>query len=369
MNKALIDFIGQGGQHQGDVVSYLAASRLNPDFMRPAISDEDGRTYFTVYIGGDRAKPESYQVVPRDLLEKRGQIAHYGTLRRDEWKHLDEAVQQASAVRLGGIADLVSRGLTYQLGNAIGTTVLEYHSISQAMEALVSMDPEIRSTKDRPVYGTHYMPIPLIHSDFSISSRVLAASRALGNPLDTDSVFEATRVVNEKLESMLFTSYSYAFGGGTIYSYLSHPNRNQFSLTGAWTGLTGAQIVSDVLDMKQASINDRHYGPWVLYVPANFETVLDNDYDATTPGTTTRERILKIAGIEDVKVIDLLTASNVLLVEMNQRTVRLVQGMPVQVIQWQVGHQLSPTDFKVVTIQVPQVRDDKAGHCGVVHGS
>ncbi len=58
-----------------------------------------------------------------------------GTLRRDEWKQLDDAVLAISRQRLGGIEDLVSNGLVFGLGNAMGTTVLEYHDISDAMTA------------------------------------------------------------------------------------------------------------------------------------------------------------------------------------------------------------------------------------------
>lgn len=373
---AQMDFFGRGSV-QGPLAAYIAQQgRINPAFMRPILG-EDGHTYFTVYKGGDPKKRESYHTYRHDEIRHLG-ISVYGTLRRDEWKQLDEAVQQAAHIRLGGIQSLIDRGLIYNLTNAMGTTVLEYHSINEAMEAEVSMDPAVRSRKDRPNYNTHYLPIPVIHSDFQISSRALEASRKLGNPLDVDSIQEATRVVNEKLELMLFNTSQtpFAFGGGYIYSYLDHPSRNTGSLTGAWTGLTGAQIVTDVRNMKQASINDRHYGPWELYIPTAYETVMDMDYDASTPGTTVRERITfnpatkkGISGIEDVKTIDSLPAGNVLLVEMNQRTVRLIRGMGIQVVQWQVGSSLSPTEYKVLTIQVPQVRADQSGKCGIIHYS
>lgn len=370
--KALMDFIGRG-QHQGDLAALALEGRINPDFMRPYVGD-DGQTYYTVYTGkdqGDKRKAADFRCYSRDQMKRQG-IAHYGTLRRDEWIALDQAVQQACAIRLGGIDDLRSRGLVFNLGNAIGTTVFEWHKIGQAMEAEVSMDPEVRSTKDRVTYSPHYTPIPLIHSDFSISSRTLAASRALGNALDTDSIFEATRVVNEKLESMLFNTDETPtkFAGGYIYSYLDHPSRNQYTISTAWDNAskTGAQILADVQGMIQMSINARHYGPWVLYIPTGYQTAMGNDYQAGYPKTI-RARLLELEGLEDIKVIDTLPTAEVVLVEMQPRTVRLIVGMSIQVIQWQVGHQLSPTDFKVVTIQVPQVRDDKNSRCGVTHGA
>ena len=112
----------------------------------------------------------------------------------------------------------------------------------------------------------------------------------------------AARKVNEKLEKMLFTSTSYAFGGGTIYSLCEPSLIGILSLlpvnwddvtatSSADAVITGAKILQDVIAMKQASIDALHYGPWKLYIPTAYETVLDKDYDTTTPGTTIRERI------------------------------------------------------------------------------
>ena len=181
------------------------------------------------------------------------------------------------------------------------------------------------------------------------------------------------RAIAVKLEQMLFTKTSYSFGTkddrsrNTIYSYVNHPDINTVSLTKNWdaSGKTGAEIISDVLAMKQASINAYHYGPWILYIPTAYETVIDEDYDSTTPGTTIRERILKISGIKDVKVVDYLPANHVLLVEMSTETVRLIRGLAIQNVQWQTEGKFV-TKFKVLTIQVPQIRSDQNGKTGIV---
>lgn len=362
MFDANIDFIGQGGA-SGDVAGLLLQQgRLDANNMRPYLGN-DGRVYVTVHTGGDAKNPKNYQAIPQP-----GLAVHAGTLRRDEWKQLDEALLPFSDFRLGGAADLEANGLTFDLGNGMGTTVLEYHDVSDAMEADLTMDGITRGQGDRPVYNTVYLPLPIIHVDFEINARVLAASRKLGNPLDTTSIERAGRKCNEQLETMLFTSTSYAYGGGTIYGYLNHPNRNQVTLAQNWdaSGKTGAEILVDVLAMKQASIDARHFGPWMLYIPTAYETELDSDYDTTTPGTTIRERILKIAGIKGIKVIDTLTANNILLVQMSSDVVRLVRGMGLQTVEWaREGNMVSK--YKVMMIKVPQVRSDQAGHSGITH--
>jgi hypothetical protein len=361
--KTNVDFIGANGG-QGDVARVVAQGGLNIGAMRPFISTKDGKTYMTIYKGGDPKKKESWITSSAQSLG----LQTNGTLRRDEWKQLDEALLEISRQRLGGVQDLVDNGLVFTLGNAMGTTVLEYHDVSDAMEADLTMDGVTRSRGDRPVFGTNYLPIPIIHVDYEINARVLAASRSLGNPLDTTSAERAARKVNEKLENMLFTNTSYTYGGGTIYSYINHGDRNEVTLSTNWdaSAKSAADLLNDVINMKQASINAKHYGPWMLYIPTAYETVLDQDYDTVTPGTTIRERILKIASIKGIKVVDTLTANNVIMVQMTSDVVRLVRGMGISNVQWDTEGKFI-TKYKVLTIQVPQIRSDQAGNSGIVH--
>jgi len=358
------------GQGYGEVAGQLQNGGLNVGTMRPYVG-RDGNTYITTYVGGDPKNVNSYMTK---------QLNANATLRRDEWKTLDDAILMVSRTRLGGIQDLIDKNLVYNLGNAMGTTVLEWHDVSDNMEADLTMDGVTRSKGDRPNFKHNYLPIPIIHVDYEINARVLAASRSLGNPLDTTSAEMAARRVAEKLEAMLFTNTTYSFGEkddrnlNTIYSYVNHPDRNTVSIGTNWDDLDfdsdtangGKTIVDQVLTLKQTAINAKHYGPYCLYIPTGYETVLDGDYDATTPGTTIRERILKISGITSIKVVDTLTADNVLLVQMTSDVVRLVRGMGLQNIEWNVEGKFV-TKYKVLTIQVPQVRSDQNGNSGIVH--
>lgn len=360
MSEVQVDLMNQG-QAQGELAGRIAsAGRLDIGAMRPYIG-KDGRSYMTVYKGGDPKKKENYHIL---------QTNSAGTLRRDEWKQLDEAVLMIAEKRLTGIQNLIDNNLVYNLGNAMGTTVLEYHDVGDALVAELSMDAVSRAEGDRQQYKTIYLPIPIIHADYEINQRVLEASRALGNPLDTSMAERAGRKVSEKLESLLFTDTSYSFGGGTISSYLNYTDRNTVDLSTAWddANKTGKQIVADVLEMKQESIDDHFYGPWMLYVPTSYETKLDEDYADAKGDNTIRERILNIAGINGVEVIDTLPDDNVLLVQMTSDVVRLVRGMGIQNVQWQTEGGFV-NKFKAITIQVPQIRSDQKGNCGIVHGT
>ena len=278
---------------------------------------------------------------------------------------MDEAVLRISESRLGGVQDLIDQNLTYDIGDGLGSTVLEYHDVSDALSAQMSMDGVSRAEGDRPEFTTHYLPLPIIHSDYELNSRVLAVSRALGQPLDTTLAERATRKVNEQLEKMLFTDIDYGYGGGTIYSYLNFPYRNKKNLAKAWTSCTGVEILADIMAMKLQSITAHFYGPWMIYIPTGYETVIDKDYDLTR-GNTTRQRIMAVEGIKGIKVIDTLPAGNVLMVQMTSDVVRLVRGMGLQNVEWKTEGGLI-TKYKVMTIQVPQIRADQSQQCGLVH--
>ena len=364
-----VDLLFQG-QAQGDVGQEVlnAGGKLNVGTMKPFVG-KDQRSYIQVFKGGDPKKPENYSVSLTN---------NAATLRRDEWKQLDETILKIAETRLGGVQDLVSKGLVYNIGNGMGSTVLEWHDVSDALEAVATMDGVTRGQNDRPVFQTNYLPLPIIHADYEINARVLASSRTLGNPLDTTMAERAARKVNLLLEQMLFTNTTYSWGDdddrseNSIYSYINHPDRNLVTLStyGQWnaSGTTGADIVASVMAMKQSSISAFHYGPWTVYYPVSYETSLDADYDTVTPGTTVRERILKIDGINELKVVDTLTAHNVLLVQMTPDVVRLVRGMGLQNVEWRSeGNFL--TNYKVMTIQVPQIRSDQNGSSGLVHMS
>lgn len=367
--NAQVDLITANGA-LGEIANKLAMSgRLDIGRMRPYI-EQDGQTYVSVYVGGDPKKEDAYRVL---------QINQAGTLRRDEWKQLDEAVLKVAESRLGGFQDLIDAGLVYNLGNAMGTTVLEYHDISDTdLSADITMDGITRAQGARPQFTTNYLPIPIVHADYEINARVLAASRNLGNPLDTTMAERAARKVQEKLELMLFGDTTYSYGGGTIYSYMNFPSANTetevASILGTnastilvpWNGADGTKIVQQVIAMKQASLNDKFFGPWNLYIPPAYETILDEDYQVSGGKVITiRDRLMAISGIKNIRVIDFMPADTVLLVQMTSDVVRVVRGMGLQNVEWSTEGNMV-TKYKVMTIQVPQIRADQEGKCGIV---
>jgi len=284
----------------------------------------------------------------------------------DEWKEIDKAVLKAYQQRLVGVADLEARGLTYNIPNGLGKTVFAYQNASDIEAASISMDGVTRGQRDRQKYDISYLPLPIVHADFSFSIREIEASRNGNMPLDTAMAEAAARKVAEKVEEILFQGAStYTFGGGALYGYADFASRNTGDLTGAWStsAVDGSEILNDVLTMKQALISDRRYGPYALYVPTAYETTLDDDFKANSDKSI-RQRIQEVSGIEIVKVADFLTAGKVVLTQLASDTVRIVNGLDITTVQWETEGGMK-VNFKVMCIKVPQIQADQEGRCGV----
>ncbi|GAF68285.1 unnamed protein product, partial [marine sediment metagenome] len=197
------------------------------------------------------------------------------TLLHEEWLTIDKVVLEAAQLRQVGVADLRSRGLTHTVPNGLSKTVLGYQDMSDIEDAVASMDGLTRGERDRPEYDLAYLPLPIIHKDFSFTAREIAESRNGGQPLDTTMASMAAQKVTEKVENWLYQgSGTFTYGGGTIYGYEDAPQRTTRSMaTAAWDTDTAANILTQVIAMKQDLIDDRRYGPYVLYVPTAYETV------------------------------------------------------------------------------------------------
>jgi len=290
------------------------------------------------------------------------------TLRKDEWKHFDDALVAEGVIRLVGVADLIAAGNVIPVPNAMGKTVFEYEKITDMDAATTSLDGISRSDNDRQEFELNQLPLPITHKDFFINLRVLAASRERGESLDTTQVRTAGRVVAEQLENMLFNGGK-TFGGLPIYGYTTHPDAvdTGFGTGGDWgqAAKTGENILADVQTMLAALKANRFYGPYVIYVPADADVKLSGDFKANSDKTI-RQRLLEVEGISAIRTADQLATSHVVMVQMTRDVAAWVQGETLQTIQWDEygGFEVN---FKAFAIGVPLIRSDIAGRSGVYH--
>jgi hypothetical protein len=179
-----------------------------------------------------------------------------------------------------------------------------------------------------------------------------------------------------------------------VYGYTNFPARLTYKTVTAPTsgGWTASSTLANVLAMRDALYLNKFYGPFMLYHSNDWDRYMDNDYILTGGNVATqtlRNRLRSIEGIMDVRRLDFLFAAappatggpggegftatatspfTLLMVQMTPDVARAVNGMDVTTIQWEAvgGMRLN---FKVMAIQVPQLRADYYNNCGILHAT
>ena len=162
-------------------------------------------------------------------------------------------------------------------------------------------------------------------------------------------------------------------GQARIFGYLNHPDRNLVDIATPWNQLQSelgenVQIIEDVLAMVELARSARHYGPFMLYVPKNYERKLEEDYRGpnSSDSRTVYERLNAIREISDVKVPDFLPDHSVVLVSLNRNVVDWAEAQDITTVQWTVTGGMVQ-EYKVMMVGVPRIKSDYDGRCGIVH--
>lgn len=350
------DFV-LNAQASGSIASQLLASNFDPNVLRPFVGS-DGRSYINRQTGVD----DNGQPIVQSLVTNAG-----ATLRKDEWEAIDDAVVKAARKRLKIVNWLRGSGLSTNLTNGFGKTVLQYERQSDISDARISMDGLTPGDSDRPVYDLVNLPLPIIHKEVSMSARQLATSRNGNTPLDTSMLELAAIKVAEEAEKLhLGTFGTYTFGGATLYGLINFPSRITGSATDpAGGGWTPSVTYNDVLAMIAAGYDKFRYGPFKLWYSTGYLQYMMRQFSLYDP-TPLERAIANIPQISSVEVCDYLTGKQLLLVQEDSNTVRTVIGMDIQTVQWQERGGLLEK-FRVMAMMVPQMKVDQASNSGVIH--
>lgn len=391
------DFI-LNGQVNGGVGEQIANCQFDPGLLRP-YRDATGQKCATLNTGRKETRkdergriitnkdgvPIYFPVLKKylvsDLIQRgvSSPVFNATTLRKDEWILLDSVVLKAARQRLRAWADL-SAANTYGGFNGMSRTILEHETMSDPGEAVVDMDGLTDGRNDAPRFQLEGLPLPITHVDFFFSMRKLMMSRNTGTPLDTVMAEAAGRRVAETIEQTLIgtvTGMTYGDSTGygrtsSVYGYTNFPGRVTKTDLTTPTGSNPEAVMQDVLEMRDLAYGQNFYGPYVLYHSTSYDQWLDNDYfrtGSTAIHRTLRERIQAIDGISAVRRLDYLTSGyQLLLVQMTSDVARAVNGMDITTVQWESQGGMR-VNFKVMAIQVPQIREDFNGNCGIVHGT
>lgn len=296
------------------------------------------------------------------------------TLPKEAWEYIDNQLIRTAKENLVGIADLnlhASTNITY---DGMASSVYTRKRISEIGAAVNNVSPDASSDSARLVMDDLSVPMVVTYKDFNINTHEMAMATRVGLPLGFSLVEEATRSVARKIEDNLFNG-TFTANGATAYGYTTFPSRQQYTIAPGWATADPKEIVDDVNNMMSLSMQANHFGPWVLYIPWQYQTRLNQDYltgsaaDYPVAGSI-RNRLLNLPGLEGIRVTQFLANDNALLVEMTSDTVILINGMPIRAVAWEPpGTPNWDHKFKVLTIAVPMMIADKKGQCGIIHGS
>ena len=385
------------GTPSGPIGEALAGVGYDPGYYRPYFDDKN-RPSITVRTGETKTKKDgngepiynaagekqtylgTEQRLIRDLQAEGRQlpmVCNATTLRKDQWIKLDAVVIKAARQRLRAWSDLRAAN-TFGGFDGMATPILEHETMSDPGEAMMDMDGMTEGRNFAPQFQLEGLPLPITHSDFFLSSRFLAASRTKGTPQDTIRAELAGRRVAELIEQVTIgtvagtvygdqgTNYSNA---SKVYGYTTHPDRNTGSSTTP-DGTNGPAILTNFLSFRDALYLDRFYGPFMVYTSDGYDQYLDNLFATAEPSAgTLRKRLLEVDGIIDIRRLDYLTTDyQTLWVQQTPDVARAINGMEITTLQWDSmgGMRLN---FKVMGIQVPQLRSDYNERMGLLHSS
>lgn len=313
---------------------------------------------------------ERMEVLRPVLAANENPLVANATLREDEWKHIDERVNAVFGARQTIVDDLRQRGLVQPLD--IGTVLRVTERVADFGEATLSYDGEVEPVRDRVSYYQDVRAVPVIGASFQVNFRQLAASRQRGEPLDTTGAELAARKVNERLQKLFAVGESSGGpAGGGIPGLTTAPKRLTVDLTADWATSPSADPVGDVARMLDEAYSYSLFGPFVLYVPKNYWAAIQRDYKVGGLATTVSliQRFREFADVEDVRPLDHLPNSNVVLVQLTRDVIDLSEAQPPITVQWQK----SPfaTEFRVYTIAGPHIKtietDTGTSINGIVH--
>jgi hypothetical protein len=291
------------------------------------------------------------------------------TLRHEDFLVIQEMITQVRRRSLNGIADLEAAGLSFTVG--LEEQLVGVENINEFQDALQQMNPTDYQNNDT-VFSEMYTPNPVTHQSYGIPRRQSGFDYKRSAGLN-----ECIRQVSERLEKTLFNGndeIKVSFGGASqgIYGYTNHPDRGTATISD-WSNVANNDlIVNEVIAAIGKMFSDQGgvgENSVCMYFPKNFKSALDRDYVSGFPSKTVRQRIEDITEIKAVKFGEKLADSNVVFVELSDRTVQLAKASDIV----SVPHtKTNPMEDQVVTIyaaMVQIIKVDANGNTGILHAT
>lgn len=288
------------------------------------------------------------------------------TLPHEAWIKWKDAML-ATAKQTSNILNyLIGKGL-FSNDYSMADTIAKWQVVSEVSKGSISMDGLSKGPLDRTTYTTKGVPIPMFKQEWEFSARQLASLKTKPNALN-QVIEEQMYQLNLMLANMCVEGVpGLVVDGMTMYGLVNHPQRNTVSISPAW-GTEGATPITDILEMRQKLIDDHFYGPYTLCLPRGLSDILDEDYSTLKGDKTLRERIQEIDGIEDIVMVDQLSAGHIVLFEASTRAVEVVSAVPPTIYpQPLVNNRFA--GYEALAVMSIMVKADAKGQCGVCHAT
>ena len=289
-----------------------------------------------------------------------------GTVKHEDFLKIQEELTEVRRRDLHGINDLKANGLSF--GVSLEETLVGFENVNEFRAAKQEMNPNSFDNNDS-VFTQSYVPNPITHSSFSVPWRQQGFDykRSAG-------MSESMRQVSERLETTLFngnTSVVLSFNGTNfpIYGYTTHPNRGTDTISD-WSDPANNQLIVPELTTQlglmwstQGGVKNKSV---MAYVGNGIYTQMEQDYKQETGGTII-ERAMKNTRLKGITPIESLVDNEVVLVEMDKRTIQLAQASDIVMVPHTKLNAMSPQVMTTYAAMVQQIKVDSIGATGIRH--
>lgn len=291
------------------------------------------------------------------------------TLRHEDYLTIQEMITEVRRRKLNGIADLQAAGLTVPVN--LGDQIVGTENINEFGDAKQEQNPASYDNEDT-VYAEIYVPNPITHKTFGIPWRQQGFAYKSSAGLK-----ESMRKVAERLEETLFNGnpdIKVSFGGElqSIYGYTTHPDRGTYTISD-WSNVNNNDaIVNEVIAAIGQMFADQggvEMDSVVMYYPKNFKSAMDRDYVSGFPSKTVADRIRDIPEIRDIKFGEKLDDSDVVFVEMTERTIQLAVASDIVTVPHLKTNPMATQVMTTYAAMVQIIKVDSNSNTGILHAS
>lgn len=298
-------------------------------------------------------------------LRQQSHLHTHMTLTREQWLQIDSLLVTVADTYLGAVMDLTSRGLTVPTGS-IGVSASQYHGVGRMGTANRSLYASAAGTQERLQVEPHTVLLPFAYADYQFDITELEASQRNGQRLDLTHAEEAQRTVAEDHENLLINgSTDFQIGGVPIYGYRTHPGRAQDTAPGAWS--TASNIFPTIVEMHTVMLTRKRLGPFAFYCNPVQWGEMHAEAGVDVAWNILRKLRESFPSIVSWRPISAVPEGELLLVELQRRTVDLVVRMDMANVPWE-GMGGLVQHVRVLGSSTPRVKateDDSL--TGVVH--